>query len=124
VEKPPIWNLSKEHIHTFLQPEVKVKPNVIWSTILKRMFATVCWPCFLSDQFYVNQSHFIYQLAVPGMRCNATRKARPAQPSDDRWRGVVVVMLVATSVEAGGGYLQVPTSGGKVTNVVHKMECW
>jgi hypothetical protein len=29
VEKPPIWNLSKEHIHTFLQPEVKVKPNVI-----------------------------------------------------------------------------------------------
>jgi hypothetical protein len=57
------------------------------------------------------------------MRCNATRKALPAHPSDDRLKGVVVVMLVATSVEARGGYLQVPTSGGKLTNVVHKMEC-
>jgi hypothetical protein len=50
-------------------------------------------------------------------------KPVPLNPSDDRWRGVVVVMLAATSVEARGGYLQVPTSGGKVTNVVHKMEC-
>jgi hypothetical protein len=31
-------------------------------------------------------------IAVPGMRCNVTRKARPAHPSDDRLRGVVVVI--------------------------------